>query len=177
MRVIAGSAGGRHIEVPRGTDVRPTSDRAREAMFNRLNSLGLVVGVSVLDLYAGSGALGIEALSRGARAATFVDVDAKCVAAVNKNLLVLNSDDVDFESRVVRSDAFSFVRTTHESFDVAFLDPPYQFDGWVELLQSVPAPVAVVESEKAVDVPPNWAELKSSRYGRATIAVLERLAE
>ncbi|MFN2506284.1 MAG: RsmD family RNA methyltransferase, partial [Acidimicrobiales bacterium] len=86
MRVVAGLAGGRRLQAPEGRSIRPTSERVREAVFASLGSLGAVQGARVLDLFAGSGALGIEALSRGARSATFVDSDLRAVAAIRANL-------------------------------------------------------------------------------------------
>ena len=87
--MVAGSARGRRLEAPEGTTTRPTGDRVREAVFNSLHSLGAVEDASVLDLFAGSGALGIEALSRGAAEATFVDSDRRAVDLVQANLLEL----------------------------------------------------------------------------------------
>src|SRR5688500_6095905 len=106
MRVVGGSAGGRRLRAPAGRSTRPTADRVREAMFNSLGSLDAVVGARVLDLFAGSGALGIEALSRGAAAATFVDSDARALAVVRANL-----DDTGLAgATLVRADALAFLR-------------------------------------------------------------------
>jgi 16S rRNA (guanine966-N2)-methyltransferase len=120
VRVVAGAYGGRRIEAPRGRATRPTSDRVREALFS---ILGPVDGLRVLDLFAGSGALGIEALSRGAPEAVFVDSDARAVAAVRRNL-----DALGIDARVERRDAFSWLESAargEEPFDLVFADPPY----------------------------------------------------
>src|SRR5437870_4293923 len=86
MRVVAGTARGRRLDAPPGTATRPTSDRVRESVFNSLGSLDLVVGATVVDLFAGSGAMGIEALSRGAERATFVESDAAAARVITANL-------------------------------------------------------------------------------------------
>jgi 16S rRNA (guanine966-N2)-methyltransferase len=117
---VAGLYRGRRIEAPRGRTTRPTSDRVREALFS---ILGRVDGLRVLDLYAGSGALGIEALSRGADEAVFVDSDVRAVAAVKANLEALGVD-----ARVHRRDVFSWLGSATgggEAFDLVFADPPY----------------------------------------------------
>jgi 16S rRNA (guanine966-N2)-methyltransferase len=121
VRVIAGTHKGRRLAAPRGKEVRPTADNVREAVFNLLGS---VVGERVLDLYAGSGALGIEALSRGAAQATFVDSDARAVQAVRSNLELVGASD----ARVVRAGALPFLRRAaggSERWDLVFCDPPY----------------------------------------------------
>jgi 16S rRNA (guanine966-N2)-methyltransferase len=120
VRIVAGAYRGRRIEAPRGRSTRPTSDRVREALFS---IFGPIEGVRVLDLYAGSGALGIEALSRGAAEAVFVDSDARAVAAIKANLEALGID-----ARVHRRDAFSWLGSAaagEEAFDLVFADPPY----------------------------------------------------
>ena len=122
MRVVAGAYAGRRLTAPRGDRTRPTPERVREALFS---ILGPVEELRVLDLYAGSGALGIEALSRGARTATFVDSDAAAARAVRENLDRVGSD----AARVFRADALSFLRgaARHgESWDLVLCDPPYR---------------------------------------------------
>lgn len=118
LRISGGELGGRRIESPkRGTEVRPTTERVREAVFSMLGELG---GARVLDLFCGTGALGIEALSRGAAAATFVDIRPE-LAQANVEALELGT-----RARVVGSDAVSFLgRASGESFDLILCDPPY----------------------------------------------------
>jgi 16S rRNA (guanine966-N2)-methyltransferase len=121
LRVIAGRLGGRRISAPPGTGTRPTSDRVREALFS---ALGPLDGERVLDLFAGSGALAIEALSRGAGGAVLVDQDARAVRVVHDNLKALDLDAV-----VRRRDALAALRDAREageSYDLVFLDPPYR---------------------------------------------------
>ena len=118
MRIVAGTLGGRHLKAPAGRATRPTSDRVREALFSILGDLD---GARVLDLFAGSGALGIEALSRGASAAVFVDTDPKALTAIKANLQAL-----DITAKVHRRDAIAYLNNAGEApFDLVFLDPPY----------------------------------------------------
>ena len=122
MRVVAGTHKGHRLAAPKGTASRPTADRVREAIFNLVGS---VEGERVLDLYAGSGALGIEALSRGAAHATFVDSNARAAQAVRSNLDKLGLE----QARVVRAGAPSFLRraaANGERWDLVFCDPPYR---------------------------------------------------
>ena len=128
VRVIAGSARGRRLVVPSGPDVRPTKDMVREAVFSALASRGALVVDAVLDLYAGSGALGIEALSRGAAGALFVEADAAAAAVITQNL-----ETIGFAGRgtVVRSDVGRFLAAPPPRaapFDLVFADPPYATD-------------------------------------------------
>ncbi len=172
MRIVAGSAGGRRLVVPEGLDVRPTSDRVREATFNALDSIGAIRDSAVLDLFAGTGALGLEALSRGAAQATFVDRSPSALAAVRANV-----DSLGFADRVtiVRADAMERLALSVERYDLAFLDPPYGFDSWPELLERVDAEVLAVESDREIDVSPRWVAFRQKRYA-GTVVVLARAA-
>ncbi len=121
MRVIAGSYGGRELVAPRGRATRPTSDRVREALFSILAD---VQGERVLDLFAGSGALAIEALSRGAAEATLVDSSAPAVDAIRRNLAALG-----IEAEVIRQPVLRFLQRAREQarqYDLVFIDPPYR---------------------------------------------------
>jgi 16S rRNA (guanine966-N2)-methyltransferase len=117
VRVVAGRFGGRRLAAPRGSRTRPTADRVREALFSML---GDVSGARVLDLYAGSGALGIEALSRGADSAVFVERDPRAAAAIERNLTSLG-----LQQEVLRQDAVRFLVRSSGTFDLVFCDPPY----------------------------------------------------
>jgi 16S rRNA (guanine966-N2)-methyltransferase len=114
MRVVAGRYGGRTLKAPRGMDVRPTADRVREALFSILGPLD---GLAVLDLFAGTGALGIEALSRGAQSCVFVDVDTRPVKA--------NLEALGIDAQVRRGRALSALRPG-DHYDLVLLDPPYR---------------------------------------------------
>jgi 16S rRNA (guanine966-N2)-methyltransferase len=119
VRVVAGEFRGRRLAAPRGARTRPTADRVREALFSML---GDVSGARVLDLYAGSGALGIEALSRGAELAVFVERDPRAVAAIQRNL-----ESLGVEEEVLREDVVRFLRRASGTFDLVFCDPPYDW--------------------------------------------------
>jgi 16S rRNA (guanine966-N2)-methyltransferase len=143
----------------------------REAVFSSLDAMGAIEGAHVLDLFCGSGALGIEALSRGAARATFVDDDAAGVAAARSNL---SATGLAATAEVVRGDAQRFCRDhAGEPFDVAFVDPPYAFDGWPALLAALPARLAVLESDREVDLPAGWRLLKTRRYGGTVVTLSE----
>ena len=114
MRVVAGRYGGRTLKAPRGRDVRPTADRVREALFSILGPLD---GLAVLDLFAGTGALGIEALSRGAASCVFVDIDTRPVQA--------NLDALEIEAEVRRGQALTALKPG-DHYDLVLLDPPYR---------------------------------------------------
>ncbi len=174
MRVIAGTYGGRILKAPPGDSTRPTSDRVREALFSILGAR--VDGASVLDLFAGSGALGLEALSRGAGSVTFVDEAQPAIRAIQANLQALSA-----EAEVRKQDALRFL--SHASrgaaqYDLVFLDPPYRQAERLarplsEALPAVLAPgaVAVAESDRraplALDLP-----LKDERrYGDTLIRI------
>ena len=121
MRVIAGRAGGVQLVSPK-SGVRPTMDRVKAAIFSSLGEM--VIGARVLDLFAGTGALGIEALSRGAESALFVEEDRQSIAAIEKNLA-----KTGFKGRIWKGDVFSFLKSagaSGEKFQIAFADPPYE---------------------------------------------------
>lgn len=173
MRVISGTARGRKLVAPLGATTRPTPDRVREATFNALGSLGAVADATVLDLFAGSGALGIEALSRGAAHVTFVDRDRAATRAVEANLATCGLAD---QATVVASDAERFLAGTTQRWDLALLDPPYAHDheAWLVLLDALPAELAVLESNRAVDPPFGWVVLREKRYGSTHVTIVER---
>jgi 16S rRNA (guanine966-N2)-methyltransferase len=121
MRIIAGQWRGRPIDAPPGQSTRPTADRVRETLFSMLTSrLGSFEELRVADLFAGSGALGLEALSRGAAAATFVESDAEAAAAIRRNADRLGASE---QVRVIGGSALALPRS--EPFDLIFADPPY----------------------------------------------------
>lgn len=169
---MAGTAKGRRIQAPAGSSARPTADRVREATFNALGSLG-ALGGSALDLFAGSGALGIEALSRGASWATFVDDDARALDTVWANLVTTDLAD---RATIVRDDAMRFVGRSPGRVDLALLDPPYDHtdDRWAELLVALDAEHAVIESDREVPVPEPWQVLRVKRYGGTVVAIARR---
>jgi 16S rRNA (guanine966-N2)-methyltransferase len=173
MRVIAGRYGGRRLQAPRGAATRPTSDRVREALFS---VLGDVEGARVLDLFAGSGALGIEALSRGAAAATFVDSAPAAIRAVRATL-----DALGATAEVRRADAGRFLGAAPAAarqYDLVFLDPPYRLAGRLgrELTAALPAVLApgaavVAESDRRAPLELGMPILDERRYGDTLIRI------
>ncbi len=185
MRVVAGEFRGRRIIAPAGTSTRPTTDRVREATFNALGSRDLVVGAQVADLFAGSGAIGIEALSRGAEHCTFVERDRDALRALRTNLDTLGLAD---RSRIVTGDVLAVAAAVDA--DLVFADPPYDFSAWDRLLDSLRAPFVVAESgaelvrqpdgpdgraDRFPDGFPNgFTVTRSKRYGRTWVTFFER---
>lgn len=172
MRVVAGELRGRRIEAPPGTGTRPTTDKVREATFNALGSLDLIRDAVVADLYAGSGALGIEALSRGAEQCIFVERDRAALRVLRDNLDHLGVDD---RSRVTPGDAMALVAGLHA--DIVLADPPYDFDRWPELLAATSADFVVAESGRSLeelDGIDGWQVVRSRRYGRSWVTFFER---
>ena len=170
-RLIAGTHGGRRLQVPPGTTTRPTSDRAREGLFSSLQSLVDLDGATVLDLYAGSGALGLEAVSRGAASAVLVDDDPAAVRAMQTNVT-----DLGLRATVVDVDVARFLTGTPVRFDVVLADPPYDED--VDPVLAGLAPwvadggVLVLERRTrgpAPAVPEGFELARSRRYGEATL--------
>lgn len=171
MRVVSGELGGRKLVSPEGTSTRPTTDRVREAVFNALGSAGFLDGAVVADLFAGTGAVGIEAISRGAAHCTFVERDRNALRALEDNIDTL---DLEARSRIMRSDAVQAASTL--DVDIVFADPPYDFAGWETLLGSVRADFVVAESGRGFAEQAGWTITRSKRYGRAWVSFLERQA-
>jgi len=120
MRVISGTAKGFRLDAPKGMTTRPTAERVKEGLFSAIQFE--IEGSRVLDLFAGSGQLAIEALSRGAKEAVFVDQDAEAIRVIRGNLAKTGFSD---QARVIRGDSLQFLRNTSDRFDLIFLDPPY----------------------------------------------------
>ena len=174
MRVVAGIAGGRRLKAPVGRKVRPTTDMVREAMFSSLASLKAVEGKRVVDLFAGTGALGIEALSRGARSALFVEADPAAIEVIKANLA---DTGLGANATVVRLDALRWVRDSAaagERFDLVLADPPYAFDDWPAVLDELPTRLAAVETRSHLDLGPRWGVIKSKRYGGTVVTIARR---
>lgn len=169
MRVVAGSAKGRRLQAPEGRSVRPTGDRVREAVFDMLTSLDVVQGRSVADLFAGTGALGIEALSRGAATGTFVDSDPTVLDTVRTNLIITG---LYARATVVQSDVLDWVATAPR-VDVAVVDPPYAFDEWPVLLDALSAGTVVLESDRELDLGERWVEIRVKRYGGTVVTLAQ----
>ena len=177
MRVIAGTARGRRLRGPPGDDTRPMMDRVKEALFSSLGPR--IVEARVLDLYAGSGSLGIEALSRGASSATFVERGRGALRALRANL-----EAVGLDGRVVAADVGEYLSGTNDEFDLVFVDPPYRLS--LALLTEVLAAVAarlgnggvmVVHrraGEAAPDAPARTSLADDRRYGDTQLWIYRR---
>jgi 16S rRNA (guanine966-N2)-methyltransferase len=172
MRVISGEFGGRRLVAPSGITTRPTTDKVRQAVFNSLGSMGVVEGAVVADLYAGSGALGIEALSRGAERCLFVERDRDALHALRANIEAL---DLAGRAAVHVTDVMAWVPSMR-NVDIAFIDPPYAFEGWPALLPLVDVGLVVAESDDPIAAVEGWTQLRARRYGRTWVTLLERLA-
>lgn len=179
MRVITGSARGRKLKTPTGFDVRPTTDSVKEAVFNIIRDD--IEGKRVLDLFAGTGQIGIEALSRGASSAVFVDSSADSLKIVKENLKLCG-----FEALTVRSDALSYLRHCGK-FDIIFIDPPYDSGLYAPVLTSINQidilsenGIIIVESRIECELPAPVAPyfpLREYNYGKVKIRTYSRLSE
>jgi 16S rRNA (guanine966-N2)-methyltransferase len=182
VRIVGGTLGGRVLRAPPGAQTRPTSEKVREALFNILgNRLGSLDGAHVLDLFAGSGALGIEALSRGAAHATFVDAGKPALAAVRHNLRELGLEP---QAEVISGDAVATVRRLVPAtpWRLVFIDPPYRSDLATRSVQALPmanlAPggVIVIEHDKH-NAPPevvgSLLRTDQRRYGDTMVSFFE----
>lgn len=173
MRVVAGAHGGRRLHAPAGRDTRPTSDRVREALFSILGDL---TGARVLDLYAGSGALGIEALSRGAASCEFVDRAPAAIAAIRRNLAALGIDAPVHRREALR--ALDDASGRGAAYDLVFLDPPYRHPAGLgrELSDALPAVLApgarvVTESDRRSPLALDLPLTDERRYGDTLIRI------
>ena len=172
MRIISGTHRGQRIAAPRGRDTRPTSDRVRE---NAFNLIGPVDGADVLDLYAGSGALALEALSRGAATAVFVENDRDACRTIEANL-----DKLGLRGSVIRADAARTVAQERRSYDLILCDPPYDFAGHDLLAPHLARLLAadgllVYESPGRAEPPviPGLEVRTSRKYGSARLTLFE----
>ncbi|GAC1532412.1 MAG: hypothetical protein NVS3B12_10100 [Acidimicrobiales bacterium] len=172
MRVVAGTLGGRRLVAPGGDATRPTSELIRGAIFNSLASRDLIDGASVADLFAGSGALGIEALSRGAASAVLVESDRMSSRTAAANIASLGLDGV---AAVVVADAVAWVEARRSGpLDLVLIDPPYRFDEWDRLLAGLvtfPARFAVCESDRPIGGA-GWDVLGVKRHGGTVVSHL-----
>jgi 16S rRNA (guanine966-N2)-methyltransferase len=179
LRIVAGSLRGSKLAVPDQPGLRPTPDRVRETLFNWLAPI--IEGARCLDLFAGTGALGIEAISRGAVFATFVESDRALARAIEENLARLKVEN----ARVVATDATAWLGGTAQPFDLVFLDPPFASELWnesAERLESrgwlAPGAWIYVESpaDAALELPPSWQPHREGQAGSVRFALYRRAA-
>ncbi len=180
-RIIGGAAGGRRLQTPTGPRTRPTSDRVREALFSRLEHLGALDGAHVLDLYAGSGALGLEAASRGAATVTLVETDRRAAGVARGNVAVVAHPGVVVREESVERVLLAGPRPGGALVDLAFLDPPYDLseDALADVLALLPAhgwlaADALVVVERSARTPePRWpaglGPAQERRYGETRV--------
>ena len=172
VRIIAGKWRSRIVKFPAAAALRPTPDRVRETLFNWLGQR--LDGLACLDLFAGSGALGFEALSRGASRVVMVERDRGVAAGLRESGKALEAEGLD----VVEGEALAYLDRTRERFDVAFLDPPYASDLAMRALAKLrahlnPGARVYVESADALTLPPEWRTLREDRAGAVRYALLE----
>ena len=173
MRVVSGIARGRKLKTPSGNEVRPTADSVKEAVFNILRND--VEGRRVLDLFAGSGQMGIEALSRGAKEAVFVDISRTSLKLVNENLALCG-----FQAETVKEDALSYLKKA-SPFDIIIIDPPYDSDYYEKVLELIKSfdiltdgGIIVVETRRnrvLPDIQQPYKKLKDYGYGTVKITL------
>ena len=178
MRVISGSARGKKLIGSEGLDVRPTLDRVKESVFNMIAFD--IPESNVLDLFCGSGALGIEALSRGADSAVFVDSSSASISITKQNLAATHLAD---RAQTLQSDSVDFLNSTKQTFDIILIDPPYKAQLYGPVLSAIIKngllrPNGKIILESAYDDPPEipegcFSEIREKKYGKVKIIVLK----
>ena len=183
MRITSGEFGGRLLKVPKTGDVRPTQDRVREALFSMLQTH--LAGADFLDLFAGTGSVGLEAISRGAKSATFVEINPKHLAILGENAKMASGKAAAVKT--VRMDAVKFVANySGGGFDIVFADPPYLMGetmGYGEMLQNLMSRnvvkpgglfIAEMTSAQAADRSSGWELVRERTYGKTRLAIWKR---
>ena len=183
LRVISGDARGRHLKVPAGTQIRPTSDKVRESLFNILGR-DIIMGSAFLDLFAGSGAVGIEAISRGARCATLIDNNVRHIKVIKENIRLCGfhqSCEVIFGDVISILDEFT---RGERSYNIVFADPPYNYNNWSTLLSKIINNVKIsgygfliIEHSSKVSMPDqlnDFEEYGRYVYGDSTLTVYRK---
>lgn len=182
MRVITGTARGKRLKTPLGMQTRPTADRVKEAIFSSVQFE--IQNASFLDLFAGSGQMGIEALSRGASSAVFVDASAEACKLVQENLKLTGLGD---RARVIRSDYLAYLQRCREKFDMIFLDPPYAevfLENSMKKISEIDilSDCGIMICERAVEkvLPehiPGLSQIKEHRYGNTCITIYRKTSD
>lgn len=176
IRITGGINRSRKLLTPETVLTKPTMDKVRAAVFNALGDE--VVFKNILDLFAGSGSYGFEALSRGAKFVTFVDKQKEAIDVIKRNALALNENRIN----VVYNDVYSYLKNQSQRFDIVFVDPPYKLDAYekvIELLENNHLlnenAIIVLESEKSLDInEDNYKKVKQYNYGLAKIYMLRK---
>ena len=176
IRITGGENRSRLLETPNTTLTKPTMDKVRAAVFNALGDA--VRNARVLDLFAGSGSYGFEALSRGAKEATFIDSSFEAIKAVKKNAMNLNRKNVE----ILNSDVLAFLHQNSKDFDIIFADPPYKLEVYEELVKTLlerkivsDGGIIVLESEKGLNIDESlFKSVRFYKYGLAKIYILRK---
>ena len=178
MRVISGSARGKKLLCAEGKDIRPTLDRVKESIFNIIAFD--IPDAFVLDMFSGSGALGIEALSRGAKGAIFLDCDEQSVLITKENLSATRLDTL---ATVIKTNSIEYVKYTDQKFDIIFIDPPYESDLYEKSLSAIKennvlSDIGFVLLEYDSEITPDFdisgfEIIKEKKYGRVKILILK----
>ena len=176
IRITGGLNRSRKLNVPTNGLTKPTMDKVRAAVFNALNED--IINKDVLDLFAGSGSYGLEALSRGAKKATFVDKEKEAVEVIKNNVELLKEEN----AKIVRDDVISYLRNTKDKFDVIFVDPPYRLEVYEIVLDLLNKnellnknAIIVLESERELNIKEeNYKKVKLYNYGLAKIYILRK---
>lgn len=174
MRVITGTARGRKLLTPEGFDTRPTTDKVKEAICSALHFD--FQGAKILDLFAGSGQMAIEGMSRGARSAVLIDSDPKAIACIQQNVKACGFGEC---ATVLRTDSVAFLERCRENFDIAFLDPPYHKDILPQILplllpHMTRNGIIVCEHEPELQLPEKIQQFylqKEKKYGKITVSI------
>ena len=185
MRITGGEFGGRNLKVPKSDAIRPTQDRVREAVFNIIQCE--LAGSDFLDLFAGSGAVGLEALSRGAKSATFVEQNRRHLAVLNENLTVLCSPSPSRFTSVVTANVYQWISSyAGPGFSIGFADPPYALGeekGYASVLATLAARgvirpdglfIAEMTAVQKAEETPGWELLRDRVYGKTRICIWRR---
>ena len=191
MRITGGEFGGRNLKVPKTDEIRPTQDRVREALFNIIQCE--IAGADFLDLFAGSGAVGLEALSRGAKSVTFVERERRHLAVLKENLSSFSRSSSDSRmtgATVVAADAYSWIATySGPGFSIGFADPPYALGeekGYAQVLASLLARnvirpgglfIAEMTAVQKAEETPGWELIRDRTYGKTRLCIWRRTNE
>ena len=185
MRITGGEFGGRNLKVPKSDEIRPTQDRVREALFNIIQCE--IGGADFLDLFAGSGAVGLEALSRGAKSATFVEQSRRHLAVLNENVDLLCRPRPSISTSLVSADVYRWIASySGPGFSIGFADPPYALGeekGYASVLATLAAHgvirveglfIAEMTAVQKAEETPGWELLRDRTYGKTRICIWRR---
>lgn len=172
MRIISGKLKGKNIVTPKGLPVRPTTDYAKESLFNILNNTIDFHDLNILELFAGTGNIGYEFMSRGAKKITSVDLDFKCIQFIKKS-----NKEFGIEGRVIRSEAFRFVKSNKDKYNLIYADPPYEMDNLLQLPELIfekelleEGGLLIIEHQKEVDFSESKNFNNTRQYGKVNFS-------